>query len=181
MINYGLSVSLDTIDRDDIEMLRMYRNEYSIWKWCRQNNLISIKDQNEWYDEIAHDKTIRMYSIVNQENQVVGACGLTSIDLLNRHAEFSCYIAPNWQRCGYASAALKTLFSYGFQELNLNQIWGETFHGNPALQLFLNLDMVPTGYRRDFYFKGGKYLDAKLVSISRKEWETSKWIKQLQL
>lgn len=173
-INYGFGVALHKIGQYDNDTLRDFRNNPEIWKWCRQNDLISDQDQATWCKSQASDKSIKMYGIwhptaidmaFGQAGSLFGACGLTSIDMVNRRAEFSCYIGNEYQKKGFAKAALKTLFSYGFKELNLHQIWGETFHGNHALDLFKKLGMKEDGLRRDFYFKGGKYLDCHLVSM----------------
>ena len=97
-------------------------------------------------------------------------CGLTSIDYINSRAEFSLYIGHSYQRQGFAKDALKALLEVAFNEVNLNGVWGETFEGNHALNLFEKLGMKKEGTRRQFYFKGGKYIDAHLVSITREEW-----------
>ena len=63
---------------------------------------------------------------------------------------------------------------------NLNVIWGETFEGNHAYDMFLKLGMKHEGTRRQFYFKEGKHIDAHLVSITRQEFMEAPW-KQSQL
>jgi ribosomal-protein-alanine N-acetyltransferase len=101
----------------------------------------------------------------------VGVCGLTDIDLVNRRAEFSLYIAPHMHRQGLGTVALKLLLGRGFDDLGLNVIWGETFKGNPALDMFRRVGMDIEGWRRDFYYKEGEFLDAALVSITREDWD----------
>lgn len=163
------NVHLIPINPDNLEVYRRWRNSDDIRVWCRQNNLISQADQLDWYEKMRKDPTIRMYEIFDGEP--LGVCGLTSIDLINSRAEFSLYIALEWQGSGNATKALKALLEVGFHELNLNLIWGETFDGNPALNIFKKLGMTVEGTRRQFYFKNGKYIDAHLVSITRDEWK----------
>ena len=150
------------------------RNDPRVYRWCRQNNLITDLQQEEWIKKISFDPSIRMYTIWTHHStshgvELVGVCGLTSIDLINKRAEFSCYIDPDHQKKGFAKDALKALFKYGFEEMNLNIIWGETFSDNHAQHLFEKMGMVKEGVRRDFYFKAGKYCDAILYSIKRTE------------
>ncbi len=171
MINYDLSVQLGPIDAFHLDKLRRWRNDHRIWQWCRQNDLISASNQSKWLEKISDDDTIRMYTIWSKNvTDLVGVCGLTSIDQVNQRAEFSLYTGPEFHKLGYGKDALICLFKYGFEELNLNLIWGETFEGNPALKLFNNLGMKTDGVRRQFYFKGGKFIDATIVSITREEW-----------
>lgn len=166
MIDYGYGVRLDTINDYDLNEMRAWRNDKRIWKWCRQPDLIPWRDHKAWFD----GNTEKMYAIrLCRATEIIGICGLTSIDTIARRAEFSLYIGPEHWRKGYARKALKTLFRHGFDNLNLNLIWGETFDGNPAYDLFISLGMKPEGLRREFYFKDGKYIDAHLLSIKRDE------------
>jgi RimJ/RimL family protein N-acetyltransferase len=112
-----------------------------------------------------------MYAIVEcEDGKFCGVCGLTSINFINRRAEFSCYIAPEFQGHGLSVPTLKTLFRHGFEDLNLNLIWGEVFEGNHALAIFKHkLGMVWEGRRRQFYWKEGRFWDADIVSITADE------------
>lgn len=170
MIQYLPGVSLDTLQYHNLEKYRGWRNDYRVWKWCRQNDLISEDDQGEWFSKQREDKKIRMYEILNDAGEAIGVCGLTDIDLINRRAEFSLYLAPDWQGAGYGTRALRTLLSHGFNNLGLNLIWGETFEENPALEIFKKLGMKIDGTRREFYFREGRFIDAHLVSITAEEW-----------
>ena len=170
MISFGYGVALDAIGHELMDDLREWRNDPRIRDWCRQVGLITPRDQERWYLWQNDDKATHMFAVVEQGNGIViGVCGLTSIDLIARRAEFSLYIAPNHQGLGYGYSALRTLCKYGFSELGLNSIWGESFAGNPALTLFKRIGFVLEGTRRQFYFKGGKFIDAQLVSMLKHE------------
>jgi len=170
MIACGHGVTLYPLDEDYIESFRRVRNHPAIRRWCRQVGLISREDQKKWFKNQQSDPTIQMFQIYNRIERVSGVCGLTSIDLVNARAEFSLYIFPTDHRQGLGRGALKTLLDYGFKELNLHQIWGETFDGNPAMRLFTDLGFKKDGTLRDFYFKNGEYIDAHRISILRSEW-----------
>jgi RimJ/RimL family protein N-acetyltransferase len=173
MINFDFGVTLRPLDTKYAAQIREWRNHPSIMRWCRQSDLISDQAQDRWFRSQDQDPTIQMYAI--ETDSLVGVCGFTSIDRLSRRAEFSLYIAPEYQLRGHAKAALKTLFTHGFMNQNLNVIWGESFDGNPAIGLFLQLGMKQEGTRRNFYFKNGKFVDAHLFSILFDEWKDQKW------
>lgn len=174
MINYGYGIDLGSIDACHLDRLRRWRNDPRIWSWCRQNNLISELDQKRWHERQSQDDSVRMFAVWTKNvTDLVGCCGLTSIDHVNQRAEFSLYIGHEFYRLGFGKRALKTLLDYAFKELNLNLVWGETFEGNPALEMFIKLGMVKEGTRRRFYYKNGKYLDAHLISITKEEWKCS--------
>jgi len=170
-MQFGLSLA--ALDSTDVGTCRKWRNDYRIWSWCRQSDFISDVEQAGWFERQAKDTSIKMYKImcnVDTAETMVGVCGLTSIDWVNRKAEFSLYVDPDKHARGYGKEALGLLLVHGFTNLNLNLIWGETFQGNPAFKMFLGLGFQPEGTRRSFYFKDGKYIDAHLISLTADDW-----------
>lgn len=174
-----VALALAPLDYKDMELVRMWRNDYSIWKWCRQNDFISDYDQEKWYRQQAEDPSIKMYKIMvsshdEKEDKTklfpVGVCGLTSIDLAHHRAEFSLYIAPGYQGFNFGKMALTCLISHGFKNLGLHLIWCEVFDKNPAMSTYEELGFVYEGTRRHFYFKDGKHINAHILSIKEDEW-----------
>lgn len=170
MIDFGFGARLAPIEHADLPKLLAWRNDPRIWQWCRQHDLIQPEAHEAWFKRQAACPETRMYKVVDPNAQAVGVCGLTSLDRVNRRAEFSLYIGPEHQRKGLAKAALQTLLSHGFRNHGLNVIWGETFEGNPALKLFLDLGFETEGTRREFYFRDGRFIDAILVSMRATDW-----------
>lgn len=159
-------VALYPLDSGYIEQMRVWRNHPDVRRWCRQWGLINDREQAQWFASMSDDKSMAMYALACGD-KIIGACGLTSICWINRRAEFSLYVDPDKRRKGYARAGLTLLLYHGFNDMNLNRIWGETFDGNPAARLFESLGFVKEGTRKEFYFKDGKYIDAHLYSVSR--------------
>lgn len=167
------TITLDTIDRADLPLLRRWRNDYRIWAWTRQSDLLNESEHEAWFDAQARDRSIRMYKIratTADASQVVGVCGLTSIDWRIGRAEFSLYLAPDLHGKGLGKTCLALLLTHGFENLGLNLIWGETFDGNPAARMFEKIGMTKEGTRREFYLKDGRLIDAHLYSITAREW-----------
>jgi RimJ/RimL family protein N-acetyltransferase len=92
MIDFNLGVKLDAISEDELDQMRLWRNERSVNKWCRQTGLISPLSQKEWYVRQNADPSINMFIVKKLIGTPIGVCGLTSIDFFNRRAEFSLYI-----------------------------------------------------------------------------------------
>lgn len=173
----NFQVKLGPFDRSMAEKVRAWRNDFRVMRWCRQRDMLSDWDQEKWYERQAQDPTIQMYAILTSlegRDELVGVCGLTSIDWLNRRAEFSLYLRPDYHGKGLGGEALKLLLAHGFDNLGLNQIWGESFAGNRAIKTFEALGFKKDGTRRAFYFKDGAFHDAHLYSILREEWDASR-------
>lgn len=177
--NIGLTYTCPS-DRDQFFH---WRNNYDIWKWCRQNGPITYSQHSSYWHLVDGCNDKKFFAIVAADGtlgatpttfKTVGCAGLTSIDNVNSSAEFSLYIGPEYHRKGYGKTALKTLIEYGFNYLNLNSIWGETFDGNPALKMFLDIGMKQDGTRRGAYYRNGRYINCHLISALRQEWKFSK-------
>lgn len=189
MIDTGRGVALGPLEQgtEGAEKYRQWRNDYRVWKWCRQNTVIDSSQHRRWLDRCSTDSSLKMFEIcipghgkvgeldnrmfLASDRIAVGVCGFTDIDRVNQRAEFSLYIAPKYQREGYATAALQTLLDHGFLHQNFNCIWGESFDGNPAIELFKKIGFKEEGRRRQFYYREGMFIDAVLVSVLKEEWE----------
>lgn len=165
-----MAVELKALDSSHIDLAREWRNNPAINQWCRQYSPISDRQQEVWFKRQSDDSSINMFSIYD-EYTFIGVCGLTSIDMVNRRAEFSLYVAPSYQGGGFGKAALKDLVAYGFCALGLNQIYGEVFDGNPAMGMFESVGFTKDGTRRQFYYRNGKFIDSILISLTREEWD----------
>jgi RimJ/RimL family protein N-acetyltransferase len=147
-----------------------HRNDERVFRWCRQHTLISPPEQILWSKKIVEDDSIKMFSIRHvTENDQIGVCGFTSIDRLNRSAEFSLYIGWERQGDGLGREALETLLIHGFDCWNFHRIWGVSFQGNPALKLFKKMGFKGVGFDRQATFKDGKYIDNYRVDMLRGE------------
>lgn len=158
-------LQLRRIRASDLEELFVMRNDPEVYRWCRQYAPLHWDRHLEWYEWQAKDPKTEMFSIFN-DSVLVGVCGLTDIDYINRRAEFSLYIGRSYQNLGLGKKSLIELFRFGFNTLGLNRIWGESFDHNPAIKIFESIGMELDGVRRDHYFRNGNFICAHLYSIS---------------
>jgi RimJ/RimL family protein N-acetyltransferase len=172
MIDFCQGVTLKRVNPILLDKLLSARNSFNIRRWCRQKDLIHEDEQLLWHDRQQSDPSIEMYAIyAHKGSDFLGVCGLTDIDRHNRNAEFSLYIFEEWQRKGYASKSLKTLFNHGFWNLGLNMIWGESFEQNPARKLFKDIGMTEDGKKRQAYYKHGEFIDSYFYTLTMAEWD----------
>lgn len=166
MINFGYGVKLAPLNPENLDTYRRNRNDWSIRRWCRQTGLIDKASQVEWFHSAVEDPAISMFEMWDGvKNRFVGVCGLTDLDPWNRRAEFSLYVNPEAQGAQYGYQGLKTLVEYGFKDLGLNLIWGETVGANPAEKTFRRVGFVSTGYKPQYYFKDGKWHDSHMYFL----------------
>ena len=167
MISYHNGTALRRIDpSEDVEFLWEARNDPRVYLWCRQFAPLHWERHLEWISWQAHDPRTEMFT-VTKGDRAVGCAGLTSIDYVNRRAEFSLWIHPEAHGRGFGLSALCNLLQFGFDGLGLNRVWGEAFKENPARRMFEKVGMEVEGVRRDFYYRDGVWTDAVLYSITR--------------
>lgn len=159
-------ISLEQIERQDLPHLKQMRNE--LREYFREYRLLNDLNQEEWFERMSRDRNQVMFKIVN-DKILVGACGLHYISWTNRSAEFGIYIGKCFQGKGLAKEAMGRLLSYGFNELNLNRIWGEVYSNNPALRFYKNFGFEIEGRLRETYYYHEWY-DSYIISMLRKEY-----------
>jgi RimJ/RimL family protein N-acetyltransferase len=174
LIDFGYGVRLTAVEQKSLESIRYYRNLPELNRWFRQNTDLSQWENLNYWQTVWSGHQHKFFQVYpNGSDDYIGVAGLCYIDRQNSRAEFSLWIMPEQQHHGFGTAALKTLFDHGFDDLNLHLIYGETFDGNPALDLFVKkLGMRYDGCRQEFYFKRGKYIDAHVISLTgaQRQW-----------
>lgn len=104
--------------------------------------------------------------------EFLGEVVLSEIDETNRNAHFRIALkGPSAFGRGYGTEAARLLLGYGFEALGLHRIELEVFAFNPrALHVYEKLGFKREGVRREVLRVGGRYHDAVLMSLLRREW-----------
>ncbi len=168
----GSKISLRAVCEADLPSLLLWRNNPDFRKYFREYRELTLQNQKQWFDKfvVADDRTL-MFSIVlnDEEETLVGACGLCYINHINRHADLSLYIGYNdayIDDYGYAEEACELLFRYGFGELNLHKIWTEIYEfDQPKFNLYTKLGMRQDGLLRDNYFHNARWHNSRMMSL----------------
>ena len=173
----GKKVYLTSIEKDDLEQLRNWRNREDYRKYFREYREISRDMQMAWYEsKVLKDNSTIMFAIrSNETDSLLGCCGLCYINWVNRHADLSLYIGYEnsyIDDMGYAEEACKLLFDYGFKELALNKIWTEIYEfDEKKLSLYDKLGFERDGFLREQYYHDGKWWGSYMLSLLEREWK----------
>ncbi len=170
----GKKIYLCAVEEQSIEQLREWRNTPNLRQYFREYREINSTMQKDWFhNRVMKNKDQVDFEIRDQKtNTLLGHCGLYYINWISRKAEFTVYIGNKHYRSGgYGSDALRTLFKYGFEQLNLNKIWCEVYSNNQAINIYRHLGFVDEGCLRQNYYNDGKYWDSYLLGLLRDEWQ----------
>lgn len=160
------------IEREDLEQLQIWRNSPEIRVRCREYRLLSMTDQERWFESLSGDRSVYMLMVIN-DGVPIGICGLTGINWAYRNAELSIYVGPRDERGkGWGRTIVRKLLSVAFNELNLHRVWLECYQFNlHGIRLFRKCGFSFEGLLRDHVYKNGAYHPSVMMGILKTEWE----------
>lgn len=168
----GNKVGLRAVEREDLKLLRDWRNNDEFRKNFREYRELNMDNQEKWFKKsCVENSNDFMFIIVRlEDDKPIGACGLLYINWIIRSADYSFYIGEGGSYIdsnGYAEDATELLINYGFNTLNLNKIWMELYEYDKAkIEFFtLKFNFIKDGELRDNCFHKGKYYNSYIFSL----------------
>jgi len=105
---------------------------------------------------------------LREDDTIIGVAELLRFDMQNRSCSFAYMIGEDYWNRGYASEALRAVFTYGFAVLGLERIEADHFSDNPASgRVMQKLGMVHCGRIEGKYEKDGIFHDAECYCVSK--------------
>lgn len=173
----GELVQLDAIEKEDLPVLKKWRNLPEFRKHFREYRELNNEMQLQWYEaKVVNDNTTEMFAIRDRESlELLGCVGLAYINWVHRHADLSLYVG--WQNSyiddlGYAEESCRLLLNYAFAEIGLNKVWTEIYKfDHKKNTLYNKLGFQQDGMLRQNYFYDGRWWDSRILSILAAEYE----------
>jgi len=166
-----------SLKREHLEKLKEWRNAQM--DILRQWKPLTDHNQEKWFQEVSTAINQVVFSIVifdkGNNEEFIGYCGLVHIDHINKRAELSFLIEPERtsKREVYQedfTAALRVLCEYGFNQLNFNKIFTETFSFRKyQIEILEKFGFRKDGILREHQYVNGKYWDSIIHSMLRSE------------
>jgi RimJ/RimL family protein N-acetyltransferase len=179
-------MKLKELSLENCEQVRQWRNE--CLESLRTPFPLTKEQQEQFYRDIVSNRSARArYWGVWIEyggescraDELIGMCGLENIEFENRRAEISIILNPEYRGKGYGEQAVDLLLEQGFMYLNMENIWGECYENNPALNFWQRL-IGRYNSNEDFtwldctkYYQG-KYWDSLWFNFEKEEWTKRK-------
>ncbi len=169
----GETVSLRTIEKEDLPRLQEVVNDRRIWRAIGSPHPVNEKQEEEFFEEtVCSDDSIDLLITVAEE--AVGMVSLWLEDGDVSKAELGYWLDPAHQRNGYASEAATLLVDHGFEQLGLHRIEARVFEFNePSQKLLERLGFEQEGRHREATFVDGEYQDIHWYSVLEDEWEST--------
>ncbi len=177
----GELIQLRALEPSDLDLLYQWENDASIWsvsgtlapfsKFVLEQYLASS------HQDIYSNKQLRLMIDLTAnddegepESRGIGCIDLFDFDPKNRKAGVGILIADRADRGkGYATEALNLLVEYGFDVLDLHQIYSNVRVDNEnSVALFKKVGFEITGLKQDWILDGGKWYDEYTMQMIRK-------------
>ncbi len=149
------NIYLRTIEPSDAKYLVQWENNPE--NWTVSNTLVPFSEHlilqyvNSAQD-IFETKQIRFMICLQESNLPIGTIDLFEYDPMNQRAGIGVLIAESGERKkGYANEALQLIIHYGFDRLNLHQLFCHIFETNEtSIHLFEKNNFVKKGRKEDW-------------------------------
>lgn len=151
-------VKLRAIEPEDIDLLYSWENNTAIWQVSGTlkpySKHVLIQYISEAHKDIYEQKQLRLVIEAkgNGENHAVGLIDLFDIDFYNQRSGIGILIANDSERRkGYATDALCLTTAYGFEVLNLHQLYCNVAAGNAeSIGLFTKAGFEQAGLLKEW-------------------------------
>lgn len=162
------SISTRPFRKTDEDELAKYLNNKKIWDQLRDYlpHPYSTKDARDHIERSINDNPTQNFAI-DYKNELVGSISLVLQEDVYRHsAETGFWIAePFWGK-GIATAAIKHIIDYGFNQLGIVRIYASVMQNNIAsMKALVKAGFQPEGVFKKGFIKNEEYLDEHRFGI----------------
>lgn len=137
---YGEKIILRSINEDDLELIRSWRNQENIRKWFFDSSIIAEEKQAVWFSNyLNRDNDLMCMIEYKKTGNMIGTAALYNIDFIEGNAEFGRVMigVESARSKGLAVQVTKELCNFGFNEIGLKKIYLNIFKDNiPALKAY---------------------------------------------
>lgn len=172
---YGKITGLRALEREDLKLLRDWRNNPTFRRNFREHRELNLTNQESWFNRTTSNPNDFMFLIESlDKHEPLGACGLLYTNWLIRSSDFSFYIGHDnlYIDQNYAFDAARTLIKYAFNDLNLNKIWMELYEFDTLkIDFFVQkFGFKVDGKLRQNAFTDGRYWDSHIISLLKEDY-----------
>lgn len=168
-----MAVSLKPVEKDDIELIRNWRNSDLINNVSFSNQYISPEMQLEWFEKMSGNNSF-IHWIIMADNKRVGYAAVRDIDAVNGRCEFgSLYLGePEYLGSGIGAKAEYLVIEYVYNNYKVNEIYCEVLEANhPVIRLHKKFGFGVAEVIKDRYTKNTEFVSVYLLSLKEENWK----------
>ncbi|WP_018476515.1 GNAT family N-acetyltransferase [Pontibacter roseus] len=131
----------------------------------------AVQEQMKFSDDLVQNGTGAWWAFsLKGEGELMGACGLSSLEEEHQKAEIGFWLLPEHWGKGYTPEAAQAVLDYAFSQMRLNCIEAIVEGGNGASEKVLQkLGFTCEGRLREREMKNGRFIDLIYYSILKRD------------
>jgi len=168
-------INKQPVTMEDLVKVMEWRNK--VPEALRTSRLTTIEMQERFYKRLQDDQNNIYFSFKNDKGILIGFAGITNISWENSNGEISLIVNPTFTKKGFGSAILEQMLDYGFNYLNLVNIYGECYRCNPNLGFWDKMCKLYNAHKVDLpnrKYWDGKYYNSMYFNIEHRFWGGNK-------
>lgn len=122
-----IAINFINLNKEQKNKMLSIRNNKNISKWMQIESKITNKEHINFIDNLKKDYK-KDYFAVLKDNKIIGMCGFSEIDFINKNAFINIYSKES--KIGYGSEILDFIKYIAFIEFNLNVIHAKVLEDN---------------------------------------------------
>jgi len=171
----GEKCYLSPISIDDAQQYAEWLNDMEVSKnLVMSSRQITLEREKEILSNMSKNQS-QIFGIIDKSSdKLIGNCSLFNIDHMNGKAGFGIFIGDTsyWDR-GFGTEAAKLILDYGFNILNLHNIWLEVYSYNKrAIRSYEKAGFKMVGKRRETKMINNQRFDEVYMDILGSEFES---------
>ena len=98
--------------------------------------MLTENSQKSFYDSLASDRSIAYFSILTDDEILIGIGGIVNIQHCNGIGEIALILDPNHRGKGLGELSMNLILNYGFGTIGLRNIFGESYKCSKSHQFW---------------------------------------------
>ena len=164
-------INLIRLQKEDLEMVRNWRNSDDVSRYMYTEDYITENQQNNWFDKIK-DSSNSIYWIIEYNGKKLGLASITEIDKTLQSCYWAFYLGDTSVRgLGIGAKIEYNVIEYVFLVLKLNKLRCEVFtHNDKVIKMHEKYGFRREAYYREHCIKQNEKLDVVGLALLNSEW-----------
>ena len=171
----GQNVQLKQMEQIHFERFAEIENEKSTLLLANDDIPfpLTVEDHTSFFKSISGKKEEFIFGVFSKtSNELIGSCGVFSINWKNSTCFVGISIGEKWQNKGFGTDAMNTLISFIFNHIHINKIKLQVFSFNTnAIRSYEKCHFIKEGILRNEIFRFGSFHDVYVFGLLREDWE----------
>ncbi|MEC5144081.1 GNAT family N-acetyltransferase [Chitinophaga sp. 212800010-3] len=165
---------LRPIEDKDTAALFQHFSDDAVTKYMDIDSFSNISEATHiirfFRESLEKGEGMRWAITLNEADELIGTCGYHKISKSHFKAEIGYDLRPAYWGKGIMREAVSLMLCYGYEELQYNRVEAFVDPDNLASsRLLTRLGFRHEGFLRDAFFEKGRFVDAELYSLLKRE------------